>query len=94
VWHLLPEYKKHLTTETLGRMHTAKEVVSEINQDSTCLRDGALGPEGDFVPFPNYDGIEEPREARKAFTLFCSGSRREVKDSLDAQARTDKVRFF
>jgi hypothetical protein len=52
---------------------------------------GALGPEGEFAPFPDYDGSEEPRENKKAFTHFCNGTRREVKASLDPLHRKDKV---
>ena len=44
--------------------------------------------------FPQYDGIEPPREAKKDFTLFCITSRREVKASLKADQRKDKVSIY
>jgi SWI/SNF-related matrix-associated actin-dependent regulator of chromatin subfamily A member 5 len=52
---------------------------------------GAIGPEGDFMEFPEYDGEEPPKEAKKAFTHFCVGTRREVKVSLDPADRKDKA---
>jgi hypothetical protein len=55
---------------------------------------GAVGPEGDFVEFPEYDGEEEPHESKRAFTLFCKRTRKEVKNSLSPSERKDKVRTF
>jgi hypothetical protein len=52
---------------------------------------GAVGPEGNFVEFPEYDGREEPNESKKAFTLFCKRTRKEVKNSLSVSERKDKV---
>lgn len=53
---------------------------------------GAVGPGGDFVEFPDYNVHEEPHESKKAFTLFCKGTRKEVKNSLSLLERKDKVR--
>lgn len=53
--------------------------------------DGAMGPEGEFVEFPEYDGSEEPFEWKKPFTHFCIRTRKEVKKSLDPEQRKDKV---
>ena len=36
---------------------------------------GTVGPDGDIVEFPSFDGMSEPRECKKAFTLFCIASR-------------------
>ena len=97
VWHLLPEYTKLLTNETKRKLSKAKEDRKDcqkmtIDQEHHLNpNDGALGPEDEFVPFPHYDGIEEPREARKAFTLFCSGTRKDVKKTMDSEAQKDKV---
>jgi len=74
--------------------HRHKSTVEEDHdhqQVNSTENDGALGPDGEYVPFPHYDGIEEPKEARRAFTIFCSASRREVKESLDVQSRSNKV---
>eukprot|EP00804_Cyclotella_cryptica_P021885 CCRYP_000846-RA/>CCRYP_000846-RA protein AED:0.28 eAED:0.28 QI:206/0.85/0.87/1/1/1/8/1264/1475 len=38
---------------------------------------GAIGPDGKFVSFPDYDGKEEPQENKKAFTLFCKATRKD-----------------
>ncbi len=51
---------------------------------------GALGPEGDFVEFPSYDGSEPPKEPRKAFAQFCQRNRKSVKNSLDPEDRRNK----
>jgi len=77
VWHLLPEYTNLLTNEMKQNLSKPKEARKEagVNQDDhkmsaekdhhhSASNDGALGPDGDFVQFPHYDGLEEPREAR------------------------------
>lgn len=51
---------------------------------------GAAGPDGEFVEFPLYDGDEEPKEYKKAFTHFCQHSRKEVKATLDSIERKNK----
>lgn len=53
---------------------------------------GAEGPDGEFVKFPDYDGLEPPSECKKAFTHFCNGTRKAVKKTLDPSLRKDKVR--
>jgi hypothetical protein len=52
---------------------------------------GAIGPDGKFVSFPDYDGKEEPQENKKAFTLFCKATRKDVKNSLSSSERKNKV---
>ena len=42
------------------------------------------------VDFPEYDGSEPPKEAKKAFALFCNGTRKEVKSALHPHERKDK----
>jgi hypothetical protein len=74
------------------RGEAAKASVGEEQQTSeTEGQDGAVGPDGDFLPFPEYYGKEEPAEWKKPFTHFCNHTRREVKQSLDSLARKDKV---
>jgi SWI/SNF-related matrix-associated actin-dependent regulator of chromatin subfamily A member 5 len=51
---------------------------------------GALDPDGEFVDFPEYDGSEPPKEAKKPFTQFCVNNRKEVKASLDPENRKNK----
>ena len=52
---------------------------------------GAAGPDGKFVEFSEYDGEEEPNENKKAFTLFCKNKRKEVKKSLSATEKKNRV---
>jgi SWI/SNF-related matrix-associated actin-dependent regulator of chromatin subfamily A member 5 len=51
---------------------------------------GAIGPQGDYVEFPHYDGSETPKEPRKAFAQFCQRTRKSVKNSLEPQDRRNK----
>jgi len=103
VWHLLPEYMNLLTVTTLRNLRKEKEerqekmrgsdkkiLVESKDKYDTTKQDGAIGPDGKFVTFSEYIGDEEPRSCKKAFTLFCNATRREVKKSLDAKSRRDK----
>jgi len=51
---------------------------------------GAIGPEGNYAEFPDYDGSEPPKEPRKAFAQFCQRTRKSVKNSLEPQDRRNK----
>ena len=66
---------------------------ASVNGEEGKEEAGAAGPTGEFVPFPEYDGLEPPREFKKSFTHFCNGTRKEVKRSLDPTLRKNKVRF-
>ena len=68
-----------------------KRKISEVESQEEGREGGAIGPEGKFVPFPDYDGTEEPHENKKAFTLFCKNTRKEVKNSLSPSQRKNKV---
>lgn len=107
VWHVLPEYMNLLTVETIRYLRKEKEsrlekkrggsdkkkrIKNEHEQDEDpASMKGAVGPDGKFVEFPHYDGTEVPRECKKAFTLFCTAHRRDVKKSLDPISRKDRV---
>jgi hypothetical protein len=109
VWHVLPEYMNLLTVETIrylrkekesrlekkrGGIDKKKRIKSEQMEDEDRANmKGAVGPDGDFVEFPDYDGVDEPRECKKAFTLFCTANRRDVKKSLDPVSRKDRVSY-
>lgn len=69
----------------------AQSHVEEEAQDE-CVEGGAIGPDGTFVEFPEYDASEPPKDYKKAFTHFCNATRREVKASLSPAERKDKVR--
>ena len=100
-WYLLPE-KDHLLTKATkahvkdsreARLAAAAEKSKKRKADEEAgggKTNGAIGPEGDFVEFPEYDGEEEPHENKKAFTLFCKSTRREVKNSLSPSSRKNK----
>eukprot|EP00553_Chaetoceros_curvisetus_P000582 CAMPEP_0204619136 /NCGR_PEP_ID=MMETSP0717-20131115/5590_1 /ASSEMBLY_ACC=CAM_ASM_000666 /TAXON_ID=230516 /ORGANISM="Chaetoceros curvisetus" /LENGTH=396 /DNA_ID=CAMNT_0051633053 /DNA_START=246 /DNA_END=1433 /DNA_ORIENTATION=+ len=103
VWHVLSEYMNLLNVETIRHLRKEKEHRLEKKRSGTQKKrnstvddsteqheDGASGPDGEFVAFPPYDGTEEPRECKKAFTLFCTGTRKEVKRSLEPSKRKDK----
>jgi len=102
-WYLRQE-KDHLLTKTTkahvkdsreARLAAAAEKSKKRKADEDAgggNANGAIGPEGDFVEFPEYDGEEEPHENKKAFTLFCKATRREVKNSLSPSSRKNKDR--
>ena len=102
-WYLRTEFANLLDVDTLQYLRLAKEerlkvqnengdASNEGGQGENALDEGgAMGPDGEFVPFPEYDGNEPPKDCKKAFTHFCNGTRREVKKSLDPVARKNKV---
>jgi len=104
IWYILPEYENMLEVDTLRHLRKAKEErlqkLEEKNKEQNANEaedneehndeDGAIGPDGTFVVFPEYDGSEPPRESKKAFTHFCMSTRREVKAALDPSMRKDK----
>jgi len=104
VWHVLPEYVNLLSVKTLKHLRREKDARMNSKKSGTKRKNvddddgnytgessrGAPGPDGNIVDYPPYDGTEEPRECKKAFTLFCTGTRKEVKKSLDPISRKDK----
>lgn len=104
IWHLRDNFRHMLTKETLNRIEVErKERLQNFNttrnrksstggnSDDGEDEPGAIGPDGEFVKFPEYDGEEEPRENKKAFTMFCNATRKEVKHSLSPTERKNKV---
>lgn len=104
-WYLRSAYESLLDAETVKFLREAKEDKLNKEKESKAARQkaegneddgnegGAIGPDGEFMAFPDYDGSEPPKDRKKAFTHFCNGTRRAVKKSLDPAARRDKVRF-
>jgi hypothetical protein len=94
--HLLTKATKaHVKDSREARLAAAAEKSKKRKADEDAgggNTNGAIGPEGDFVEFPEYDGEEEPHENKKAFTLFCKATRREVKNSLSPSSRKNKDR--
>ncbi|CAJ1954328.1 unnamed protein product [Cylindrotheca closterium] len=54
---------------------------------------GTIGPEGEFLEFPEYDGVDPPKEPKKAFTHFCVSTRKTVKAALDPTERKNKEKI-
>ena len=109
VWYVLPDYMNLLDVETFRILRKAKDERLKKEEDRKAKSSskkkhdddanddkvgGAPGPDGDIVAFPDYDPTDPPRECKKAFTLFCNGTRREVKRSLEPAERKDKVSFL
>ena len=104
-WYLRADYEHLLDAETLEYLQTTKEDRLSVEREKISSQShsnngeggeeegGAIGPDGEFVVFPEYDGSEPPKDRKKAFTHFCNGTRKEVKKSLDPAARKNKVRF-
>lgn len=82
------------TSPSKKRPRQSDEVIEEENNEVSSKPEetrGAMGPDGEFVEFPEYHGIDTPRDPRKPFTHFCVSTRKEVKSSLDPSERKNKV---
>ena len=96
---LTSETKSHLEEDREERIRNLNDKEKRRKSSNGCNSEdekepGAIGPDGDFVEFPDYDGEETPRENKKAFTLFCNKTRKEVKSSLAPSDRKNKVNLF
>jgi len=87
--HAVEELYNHAIAEPANSKK--RRAVDSNNAAEEDRGAGFVGPGGEFVEFPEYDGEEEPTENKKAFTLFCKRTRREVKNSLGPSQRKDKV---
>lgn len=74
----------------VSKKRKSEEEERPIAQEEVDETRGAIGPDGDFVEFPEYDASQPPKEAKKAFTHFCVSTRKEVKASLDEERRRKK----
>eukprot|EP00934_Nitzschia_sp_Nitz4_P004538 Nitzschia sp. Nitz4//scaffold162_size51285//15820//20464//NITZ4_006968-RA/size51285-processed-gene-0.20-mRNA-1//1//CDS//3329537970//4528//frame0 len=86
------EFRKENVVQNGSSAPKKRSRPPEVENDDvpTAETTGALGPDGSMVDFPDYDGSEPPRQAKKAFTHFCSSTRREVKALLSPEERSDK----
>jgi hypothetical protein len=98
MWYVKSDYEHFLDADTVQYLLQHKEAKLKVAEESKAdtdqkkaAEDGAAGPDGEFVPFPEYDGSVPPRESKRAFTHFCNGTRKAVKKSLDPDLRKDKV---
>ena len=93
-WYIRDEYIQYLDVDTLKFLRKKKEEklakLEESNLTDEVDTNGAPGPDGQIVLFPEYDGSELPRESKKAFTHFCVKSRTDVKSLLSLEDRHDK----
>jgi len=93
--HLLTkETKKHIGVAKEDRLEAKgkKRKAAESESEEEKVTGAKVG--GEFVEFPDYDGEEEPVENKKAFTLFCKRTRKEVKNSLPSEFRKNKVSLY
>ena len=95
VWHLRSEYTHLLTRETKAHLDQngkgKKRKVEKLADGGKKKSAGAPGPGGEFHEFPEYDATDKPHENKKAFTLFCKSTRKEVKKSLSESERKNRV---
>jgi len=93
---LTKETKKHFGVAKEGRLETKgkKRKATEETDESEEEKVTGAKVGGEFVEFPDYDGEEEPAENKKAFTLFCKRTRKEVKNSLPSEFRKNKVSLY
>lgn len=82
------KYLRQTKDEKLQKMEETKE--QKKKEEEPSLATGATGPDGNFLEFPDYDGTEEPKISKKAFTLFCNSIRKEVKSALPVEKRKNK----
>jgi hypothetical protein len=61
------------------------------NRDGATNEDGAIGPGGEFIVFPSYDGSAPPLDWKKAFTQYCNHTKKDLKESLPPEERKNKV---
>lgn len=54
--------------------------------------EGAPGPDGTYVKFPEYDGRDPPVEWKKSFTQYCNHTKKSLKATMNPEDRKDKVR--
>jgi hypothetical protein len=85
------EKENHQSRDSVGKNGYDDTGTSDIPPDN---ENGAVGPDGKFVEFPDYTGTEPPKESKKAFTHFCLHTKKEVKASLDLTERKNKVCIF
>jgi hypothetical protein len=83
----IDDSSENVTAELLNSKKRSDSDVMNLDDRGA----GCMGPGGVYVEYPEYDGEEEPHENKKAFTLFCKRTRREVKNALSPSLRKDKV---
>jgi SWI/SNF-related matrix-associated actin-dependent regulator of chromatin subfamily A member 5 len=97
-WYIRDDCIQYLDAETLKflRKHKEEKLAKKLEDNKAeagvveADANGAPGPDGTIVLFPEYDGREPPRESKKAFTHFCVKSRKDIKSSLSPEKRKDK----
>lgn len=83
-----PSFNQPSTKSTSKREPEAPPSLDPSEDDSPK---GAEGPDGEYVPFPEYDGSSEPVDWKKPFGQYCARKRKSVKATLSDEERNDKV---
>lgn len=83
------EKNNHGSRNLVSSSGIAPEAQGEAGKRS---EKGAVGPDGNFKEFPEYDGSEPPAEWKKPFTHYCIRTRKAVKAKLNPEDRKNKVR--
>jgi len=78
---------------------TRKRAESTVDDDAPAADsgrsdddNGAAGPDGVYVEFPEYDGSEPPTDWKKPFTQYCNRTKKSVKAQMDPADRKNKAR--
>ena len=85
--------KENHTTPRRRTESTVDEEVKPAESSHADDNDGAIGPDGEYEEFPEYDGSEPPIEWKKPFTQYCIRTKKSVKAQMDPVDRKDKVRI-
>lgn len=83
--------KENHTTPRRRTESTADDKPAELPHEDD--NNGAIGPDGQYEEFPEYDGSEPPVEWKKPFTQYCIRTKKSVKAHMDPGDRKDKVRI-
>ena len=99
IWYIRRSYLNLLDADTIEQLRESRQEKLQKIEDSNERKrkendptevKGAIGPDGNLLEFPPYDGSEEPKPNKKAFTLFCSSIRKQVKSALPPEKRKNK----
>lgn len=99
VWHIKNGYIHMLDVSTLRQIRKEKEkrnkskpLVRKRKHVEKIVESDQISQDEE-LEFPPYDGTEPPRDAKRDFTIFCIGTRRDIKSSLGPVDKKDKVSF-
>lgn len=85
--------KANLTSSRRRTMSTGDEEAKPAQSSLEDDNNGAIGPDGVYEEFPEYDGSEPPAEWKKPFTQYCIRTKKSVKAQMDPAERKNKVKM-